>query len=142
MGRNVRFRKVYLKHHLSLTVLKTYSSVSTFLIHLINSIWLFYHTTDISIIRIGTVPNRTVPYATVSYRTVPYHTVPYRTLQYCTVLYRTVILRGPIRVGLKWPLKSLLQAEVRYSVQFNLNLIPLENGLKSPGLKSRKKSPN
>jgi hypothetical protein len=90
MGRNVRFRKVYLKHHLSLPVLKTYSSVSTFLIHLINSIWLYYHTTDISIIRIGTVPNRTVPYATVSYRTVPYHTVPYRTLQYLTVLYRTI----------------------------------------------------
>ena len=93
MGRNVRFRKVYLKHHLSLTVLKTYSSVSTFLIHLINSIWLFYHTTDISIIRIGTVPNRTVPYATVSYRTVPYHTVPYRTLQYPTELYRTIPYR-------------------------------------------------
>ena len=87
-----------------------------------HSIWPFYHTMDIPIIRIGTVPHRTVPYATVSYRTVPYHTVPYRTLQHLTVLYRTVpyftiaLLKRHITVIVQYMLT------IRYNA---LRIIPL-----------------
>jgi len=56
--------------------------------------------------------------------------------------FKRLVKKVKTRVEMKWPLQSLLQAEVRYSVQSRLNSIPLETGLKSPGLKSQIKSPN